>query len=119
MIAKLDPRECPYVGLEPFEAAHARYFFGRRQDSHVLADHVRTRSVVVLYGASGIGKSSVLNVGLPEALPKSWSGEYLRKDRGLRRKAIPPGARARRRRDKLRSCIRLCGAAIPCIRIAA
>jgi hypothetical protein len=62
------PRECPYVGLEPFQPAYAAYFFGRRFDSRVLADHVRSRRTTVLFGASGVGKSSVINVGLPAAL---------------------------------------------------
>jgi WD40 repeat protein len=59
--------DCPYVGLAPFEAAHTAYFFGRTLDSAVLADNVLARKIVVLYGASGVGKSSVLNVGLPKA----------------------------------------------------
>lgn len=66
---RLKPQpECPYVGLVPFEAAHADYFFGRRLDSAVLADNLLARRITVLYGASGVGKSSVLNVGLPRAL---------------------------------------------------
>jgi O-acetyl-ADP-ribose deacetylase (regulator of RNase III) len=69
--ADSDPRECPYVGLEPFEPAHAEYFFGRQLDSRVLADHVSARPITVLYGATGIGKSSLINVGLPAALDKS------------------------------------------------
>jgi WD40 repeat protein len=60
--------DCPYVGLAPFEAVHADYFFGRSLDSTVLADNVLARRITVLYGASGVGKSSVLNVGLPKAL---------------------------------------------------
>ncbi len=58
----------PYVGLAPFEAAHADYFFGRTLDAAVLADNILARRVVVFYGASGVGKSSLLNVGLPKAL---------------------------------------------------
>jgi O-acetyl-ADP-ribose deacetylase (regulator of RNase III) len=69
--ADSDPRECPYVGLEPFEPAHAEYFFGRQLDSRVLGDHVSARPITVLYGASGVGKSSLINVGLPAALAKS------------------------------------------------
>lgn len=65
-----DPRNCPYVGLDPFGAAHADYFFGRRQDSKVIADHVVARRVTILYGPSGVGKSSILNVGLRPALPQ-------------------------------------------------
>jgi len=60
--------DCPYVGLAPFETAHADYFFGRKLDSAVLADNLLARQITVLYGASGVGKSSVLNVGLPNAL---------------------------------------------------
>jgi formylglycine-generating enzyme required for sulfatase activity len=66
--AAADPRECPYVGLDPFERAHADYFFGRRRESRIIADHVLARPVTVLYGPSGVGKSSILNVGVPAAL---------------------------------------------------
>lgn len=60
--------ECPYVGLAPFEPAHAEYFFGRTLDSNVIADNVLARPITVLYGPSGVGKSSILNVGVPRAL---------------------------------------------------
>ena len=70
MNASADPRECPYVGLEPFETAYAEFFFGRRQESRVILDHILGRQVAVLYGPSGVGKSSILNVGLPAALPR-------------------------------------------------
>jgi hypothetical protein len=76
----MDPRDCPYVGLDPFDASHAEYFFGRGQDSKILADHVRARPITVLYGPSGIGKSSILNVGLPAALAagRGWIIALLR-----------------------------------------
>lgn len=74
------PAVCPYVGLGPFEAAHAAYFFGRDRDSMVIADHVRSRSITVLYGASGAGKTSILNVGVPAELSKhrNWMIAHLR-----------------------------------------
>jgi hypothetical protein len=65
---RADPQDCPYVGLDPFEKTYEDFFFGREQDSRVLADHVMSRRVTVLYGPSGVGKSSVLNVGLPREL---------------------------------------------------
>jgi tetratricopeptide (TPR) repeat protein len=65
---RADPQDCPYVGLDPFEKTYEEFFFGREQDSRVLADHVMYRRVTVLYGPSGVGKSSVLNVGLPREL---------------------------------------------------
>jgi hypothetical protein len=61
---------CPYVGLEPFDAAHADYFFGRSADAADLANHFLARSVTVLYGTSGVGKSSLLNVGVQRALSR-------------------------------------------------
>jgi hypothetical protein len=65
---RAEPQDCPYVGLDPFEKTYEKFFFGREQDSRVLADHVMYRRVTVLYGPSGVGKSSVLNVGLPREL---------------------------------------------------
>jgi hypothetical protein len=66
-----DPRDCPYVGLDPFQKAYEPFFFGREFDSRVIADHVISRPITVLYGPSGVGKSSILNVGLPSALRRS------------------------------------------------
>ena len=59
---------CPYVGLAPFEADHADYYFGRDLAAATLADNVLVAPITVLYGASGVGKTSLLNVGLPKAL---------------------------------------------------
>jgi tetratricopeptide (TPR) repeat protein len=73
--ATADPKDCPYVGLDPFESAYADFFFGRRQESKIIADHVLARPVTVLYGPSGVGKSSILNVGLPAALKRIADAE--------------------------------------------
>jgi formylglycine-generating enzyme required for sulfatase activity len=75
---------CPYVGLEPFESAHAPYFFGRGRESKIIADHVIARQITVLYGPSGIGKSSIINVGLPAALAQiagTWKAARERRQR--------------------------------------
>ena len=75
-----DPRECPYVGLDPFEASHTDYFFGRSRDSKIIVDHVCARPITLLYGPSGVGKTSILNVGLPAALAhrRGWMIAVLR-----------------------------------------
>ncbi|MER5268412.1 protein kinase [Actinosynnema sp. NPDC002837] len=66
------PQATPYPGLSGFERADAEVFHGR---SHVvtellvrLAEQVRGGEPVVLVGASGAGKSSVLKAGLLPAL---------------------------------------------------
>lgn len=74
------PRDCPYVGLEPFEDAHRSYFFGRGRDIKIIADHVIARPITVLYGPSGVGKTSIINVGLGNDLPvlADWTIARLR-----------------------------------------
>lgn len=64
--------ENPYRGLEPFEAAHAQYFFGRTKMIYSLAEKVAQRNFVAVVGPSGSGKSSLIRAGL---LPKLKS-EY-------------------------------------------
>ncbi|MBD2605956.1 caspase family protein [Scytonema hofmannii FACHB-248] len=56
----------PYRGLKPFEEKHSRFFFGRKTLvealSHRLANSHRPLTVVL--GASGSGKSSLVQAGL-------------------------------------------------------
>ncbi|MFF5188274.1 trypsin-like peptidase domain-containing protein [Streptomyces sp. NPDC000345] len=67
---KLAERDvCPYRGLEPFTAEHARWFEGR-QDAvrQVLANLARQRRLTLLLGPSGSGKSSLIQAGVLRAL---------------------------------------------------
>jgi tetratricopeptide (TPR) repeat protein len=54
----------PYRGLESFREEHAAVFFGREAFAAELIDRVLHRSLVALIGASGGGKSSVVQAGL-------------------------------------------------------
>ncbi|WP_267889371.1 caspase, EACC1-associated type [Streptomyces sp. NRRL B-3648] len=57
---------CPYPGMEPFRPQDRGHFFGRAELTERLLEAV-TASVhgpVVLVGASGVGKSSLLRAGL-------------------------------------------------------
>jgi len=64
--------ECPYRGLLPFDQEHAGVFFGRQQLTAELIAKLAGRlagpSMVVVSGASGAGKSSLLHAGLLPAL---------------------------------------------------
>src|SRR6187431_770108 len=54
----------PYVGLRPYGEADRDFFFGREEDEAVIyANAVATR-LTVLYGPSGVGKSSLLRAGV-------------------------------------------------------
>ena len=56
--------ETPYVGLEPYREENAPFFFGRERDQRVIVANLRAARVTLLYGPSGVGKSSVLNAGV-------------------------------------------------------
>ena len=91
--AAVGARTSPYQGLVPYTEADSEWFFGREEWSEVVADNFRAYRVTVLYGASGVGKSSlvraslirrladearhhVATVGAPRLLPvafSSWS----------------------------------------------
>ena len=55
---------CPYVGLQPYTAADREYFFGRERDQRIIASNLYASSLTILYGESGVGKSSVLLAGV-------------------------------------------------------
>lgn len=61
-------RTSPYQGLEPYSEEDAAYFFGRSAWREIIADHLCGYRVTVLYGASGVGKSSVLHAGVVDEL---------------------------------------------------
>ncbi|MFD0686055.1 NACHT and WD repeat domain-containing protein [Actinomadura fibrosa] len=67
--------ECPYQGLAPFESGKAGLFFGRTRATRDLLGRLGPRlegrgSVLLVSGASGVGKSSLLRAGLLPALAK-------------------------------------------------
>lgn len=59
---------CPFRGLAPFEAAHGDFFFGREGLTQTLVQMVQSSRMTVLAGASGIGKTSLLQAGLIHTL---------------------------------------------------
>ncbi|TMJ92616.1 MAG: ATP-binding protein, partial [Alphaproteobacteria bacterium] len=54
----------PYVGPRPFGREEEELFFGRDREARDLCSLVVAHPIVVLYAASGAGKSSLLNAGL-------------------------------------------------------
>ncbi|MDA0166356.1 winged helix-turn-helix domain-containing protein [Solirubrobacter ginsenosidimutans] len=62
------PAVCPYMGLSPFDAAHAPYFFGRERLVAELVARLVGSPLLAVVGASGSGKSSAVRAGLLPAL---------------------------------------------------
>ena len=54
----------PFVGLKPYFAKDAKFFFGRETETEIYSANLRSARLTVLYGTSGVGKSSVLQAGV-------------------------------------------------------
>ena len=77
----------PYKGLAPFEDSDfdALLFFGRERDRDVIVANLMAARLTVLYGPTGVGKSSILRAGVAHGLRRetgvgvvvfdSWTGD--------------------------------------------
>jgi hypothetical protein len=71
-------RENPWPGLAPFTEADAGFFHGRDSEIRTLLQLVGREDLVLLYGVSGLGKTSLLRAGLSPQLPSSILPVYIR-----------------------------------------
>jgi WD40 repeat protein len=62
----------PFKGLAPFGDTDLEvlFFFGRARETEVIAANLQAARLTVLYGPSGVGKSSVLRAGVTHRLRK-------------------------------------------------
>jgi tetratricopeptide (TPR) repeat protein len=63
-MSETELRNTPYKGLMPYEEEDALFFFGREQVQHVIINNLMGSRLTLLYGPSGVGKSSVLRAGV-------------------------------------------------------
>jgi WD40 repeat protein len=61
-------RRSPYQGLIPYGEDDAPYFFGREKEARLIVANLFASPLTLLYGASGVGKSSVLRAGVVHQL---------------------------------------------------
>lgn len=66
-----DPARNPYKGLESYEMKDQELFYGRSQQTSEVFDLVNIRPFVVVSGASGTGKSSLIKAGVLPQLQKN------------------------------------------------
>ena len=64
----------PWPGLTPYGEGAAAYFHGRDAEAEELLRLIRRETLTVLFGQSGLGKSSLLNAGL---FPRLRAGDFL------------------------------------------
>ncbi len=60
--------DSPYKGLMPYIEEDAAFFFGRDTEREVIIANLMASRLTLLYGASGVGKSSVLHAGVTHRL---------------------------------------------------
>lgn len=63
----------PFVGLAPFTEAERHLFFGRSKECAIVIDNILAARVTVLFGQSGVGKSSLLDAAVIPALREQRS----------------------------------------------
>ena len=86
--------QIPWPGLAPFVEADQRFFFGRQTETAELLSLVQREPLTVLFGRSGLGKSSLLKAGLfPRLRALDFLPIYVRLDPqasalGLRRQVF-------------------------------
>jgi len=61
-------RHSPYQGLIPYGEADAPFFFGREKETRLIIANMFASPLTLLYGASGVGKSSALRAGVARQL---------------------------------------------------
>ncbi len=71
-------RHGPYVGLVPFKAEDERFFFGRKRETQQVINNLFAARLTLLYGPSGVGKSSLLGAGVLADLARRSEGRAVR-----------------------------------------
>ncbi|MCT7991821.1 WD40 repeat domain-containing protein [Laspinema olomoucense] len=68
----------PYKGLKKFDCEDKDLFFGRDQFLTSLVNELEQSNLILLLGASGSGKSSVVRAGLMPWLGQKWGSQFVK-----------------------------------------
>jgi hypothetical protein len=68
MVPRSLERRSPYKGLIPYGEDDAPFFFGREKETRLCIANLFASPLTLLYGASGVGKSSMLRAGVANQL---------------------------------------------------
>jgi WD40 repeat protein len=73
----------PFVGLVPYGEDDADFFFGRDEEKQIVTGNLRASRLTILYGPSGVGKTSLLRAGVVHDLREQVDENTARRlDRG-------------------------------------
>jgi tetratricopeptide (TPR) repeat protein len=76
----VDP-EHPWLGLDSFSEETRQYFYGREEEVAELARRVQGKLLTILFGQSGLGKTSILRAGIvPRLRRDGYCPVYVRLD---------------------------------------
>lgn len=71
----------PWLGLASFTEETRGYFYGREEEVGELGRRVQRKLLTVLFGQSGLGKTSILRAGIvPRLRPEGYCPVYVRVD---------------------------------------
>jgi WD40 repeat protein len=65
----------PFKGLSPYDEDDARFFFGRDRLREIIIANLQAHRLTVVYGTSGVGKTSILRAGVAHRLRASARAE--------------------------------------------
>jgi tetratricopeptide (TPR) repeat protein len=79
-VATVDEQN-PWLGLVSFTEETRSYFHGREEEGAELGRRVQRKLLTILFGQSGLGKTSILQAGLvPRLRPEGFCPVYVRLD---------------------------------------
>ena len=83
---KEENMKSPFKFLDSYTAADRDIFFGRDQEIEEIYSKVFQSKLLLVYGASGTGKSSIINCGLANKFDESdWLPIHIRRGGNIRR----------------------------------
>lgn len=74
----------PFKFLDPYNKEDYHLFFGREKETAQLYEQVQSAKLLLIYGASGTGKTSIINCGLANKFGDTdWNPLYIRRGQNL------------------------------------
>ena len=79
----------PFKFLDPYEKEDNHLFFGREKEINQLYERVQSAKLLLVYGASGVGKTSLINCGLTNRFGDTdWNPLFIRRGENLTRSTL-------------------------------